>query len=79
MTRLLVVPVHQLNRVYQDLQNNTTGKRYVLDIANTLNKTTKDKCVLPPPEFEPFDPSGALSIKNVIGELAWLLCCCKVC
>jgi D-arabinose 1-dehydrogenase-like Zn-dependent alcohol dehydrogenase len=49
-----VVPVTEISRVYEELDRaNQTGLRYVLDIANTLNAETAEKCTASPPQLAP--------------------------
>jgi len=59
--------------VFQLLDSsNDEGLRYVIDIANTLNDSTSDKCaVRPPPVLSHF--SGGISPLAAIMEFIWLL------
>merc|ERR1712032_972521 len=73
-----VVPVHEINAVYEKLdQSNDKGLRYVLDIG-TLSSETEAKCTLPPPKLQ---PPNSISMCGVFGSMysqlmARIVCCC---
>ena len=47
-----VVPCTAIHEVYQRLDDaNDSGKRYVLDVAGTMTKTTSKEEMGPPPTF----------------------------
>lgn len=71
-----IFPAHQLNEIYSKLDaSNNDGKRYVMDIANTLNGETAAKCAdVPPPHLS--QAKGNLGIACCC-ECCWLVCCCK--
>lgn len=49
-----VVPVQKINEVYTALDAaNDSGKRYVLDIEDSLNEQVFDACNAPPPTLAP--------------------------
>eukprot|EP01063_Lacrimia_lanifica_P008048 TRINITY_DN151_c0_g1_i1.p1 TRINITY_DN151_c0_g1~~TRINITY_DN151_c0_g1_i1.p1 ORF type:complete len:402 (+),score=144.77 TRINITY_DN151_c0_g1_i1:45-1250(+) len=67
-----VVPVWDIADVYTKLdKNNDSGKRFVLDIAGTLNEEAKDKFTAPLPELS--EPPAPLSLWAVVKELSWFL------
>lgn len=70
-----VVPVTQINRVYEALdKNNDSGIRYVLDIAGTL-KASGDRpkdAMGAPPKLSP--PPNKIGIFKILGEVCKLLC-----
>ena len=73
-----VVPVEEVNRVYEDLDRaNESGVRYVIDIA-TLNDGAAAKCAAAaPPKFGP--PSPGLTLGSIVGGICGLLCSCRWC
>ena len=61
-----VVPVREVNRVYEALDaSNDSGKRFVLDIAGSLDESAFAACDAPPPNLAPnptgFTPRAVLS------------------
>jgi hypothetical protein len=73
-----VVPVEEVNRVYEDLDHaNDSGVRYVIDIA-TLNDGAAARCAAAaPPKFGP--PAPALSLGSIVGGICGLFCSCRWC
>lgn len=76
---IAVVPVWDLNQVYEKLDDNSTGVRYVLDIEGTLTDeaTVNAKCTAPPPQLAPFN--GDFSVPGAVGQCCWMFWCCKWC
>eukprot|EP00127_Corallochytrium_limacisporum_P001579 Clim_evm32s66 gene=Clim_evmTU32s66 len=64
-------PCWDLNEIYTALdKGNDSAVRYVLDIENTLNEKTLEKCTAPPPEIA--EPHGTISPWNIVKEFFWL-------
>jgi len=63
--------VTELNRIYEKLDSsNDAGKRYVLDIANTLNESTFSKST---GEATKLGPAEAVAMSSILKKVASLL------
>ena len=71
-----IMPCSKLNEIYGLLdKNNETGKRYVLDIENTLKEGVKADD--PAPELQV--PTSTMAIPGILAECCKLLWCCFWC
>eukprot|EP00939_MAST-03C_sp_MAST-3C-sp1_P003101 g3101.t1 len=69
-----VRPVSDLNKIFAALEDNKTGKRFVLDIENTLSEAAEAACVDPPPALS---DTESMSVVGGLCEACRLIWCCK--
>eukprot|EP00940_MAST-03C_sp_MAST-3C-sp2_P000794 g794.t1 len=67
-------PVSDLNKIYGMLSDNQSGKRFVLDIANTLDESSEKNCVDPAPALH---ESESIYLPAAFCEACRLIWCCK--